>query len=111
MELTHLKDAPPHNPDEAVVALLVAGQQANIRVIRLSTGQRIPEHAHGPSELTLLMLEGTASLRDESAPQDDPVELAPGAVVSFDVGEVPLVVNERAEGVTLLAFFAPPFPA
>ena len=111
MDLTHLDDAPPHDPDSPVVALLVGREQANARAIRLATGQSIPEHAHGPSELTLLVVEGTPTLRKGQNGQDGSVELTSGAVVSFDVGEVPFVTNQSTEGVTLVAFFAPPFPA
>lgn len=111
MELAHLDDAPGHDPDQPVVALLLARTQANVRVIRLASGQHLPEHAHGASELTLLVVEGTATLRTESGEQGDPAELSPGTLVSFDVGEVPLVANHGTDGLTLVAFFAPPFPA
>lgn len=110
MELTHIDAAPPHDPDGPVVAVLVGGEQANVRAIRLATGQGIPEHAHGRSELTLLVVEGTPTLRTGPDGQEGSVELTPGAVVSFDVGEVPFVTNQTSEGVTLTAFFAPPFP-
>lgn len=110
MDLAHLDDAPDHNPDQPVVALLLGGEQANARTIRLTTGQSIPEHSHDRSELTLLVVEGTPTLRKGADGQDGSVELTPGAVVSFEVGEVPFVTNKSTEGTTLVAFFAPPWP-
>ena len=111
MELAHLDDAPGHDPDGPVVALLVGGEQFNARTIRLATGQKVPEHAHDQSEVTLLVVEGTPTLRKTSDEQAESTELTPGSVISFDVGEVPFVANHGDEGVTLVAYFAPPWPS
>lgn len=106
MELITLADAPPHDPDRIVARPFLDGRQCNVRVIRLSPGQALPPHTHGESDLMLFVAEGAGTLQTE----DSSVALPRGAVAYYRGDEELRVRNDGTEGLTLLAFLAPPFP-
>ncbi len=85
---------------------MLGGSQSNVRVIRLSPGQVLPPHTHGVSDLMLFAVEGVATL-------DTPgglVRFAACSLASYRGDEELRVSNEGSDGLTLLAFLAPPFP-
>ncbi len=106
MDLATIADASPYDDQTFVAEGLIDGDQANVRVIRLSPGQALPPHTHGPSELMLHAVEGSATLDTG----DGPVAFGAGAVACYRQGEELRVRNDGPTGVTLLAFLTPPFP-
>lgn len=106
MDLTSITTATPYDDQKLVAEVLLDGDQANVRVIRMAPGQVVPPHTHGPSELMLHVVEGEATLDTD----DGPVAFPAGSLACFRQGEELRVRNEGSEGVTLLAFLTPPFP-
>ena len=72
----------------------------------LSPGQALPPHTHGASDLMLFAAEGDGTLHVD----DDSVAFPRGSLAYYRGSEELRVVNEGTEGLTLLAFLAPPFP-
>ncbi|MBO0703819.1 MAG: cupin domain-containing protein [Candidatus Dormibacteraeota bacterium] len=107
MQTVRMADGPGFDPDKAVAAELMRGERASVLVIRVGAGQSLPAHRHGESDLMLYVAEGTATLGG-----DETEVLAPAGTIAHFRGEEVLEVRcESSEGVTLLAFLAPPFPA
>lgn len=77
-----------------------------MRVIRLSPGQALPPHTHGESDLMLFVAEGVAVLDTDQRS----VPFPQGALAYYHGDEELRVRNDGSEGLTLLAFLAPPFP-
>lgn len=106
MDLTMIATASPYDDQNLVAEVLLAGDQANVRLIRMSPGQEVPPHTHGPSELMLYVVEGDATLETD----DGPVPFSAGSLACYRQGEELRVRNGGPTGVTLLAFLTPPFP-
>jgi len=106
MKITHLSDATDYDPASFVAEPLLDGSQSNVRIIRLSPGQTLPPHTHGVSDLMLFAVEGTATLVTD----DGPKPFTAGSLVFLSCEEELRVSNDGEQGVTLLAFLAPPFP-
>lgn len=106
MEIVTLADAPSFDPERFVAESWLEGSQASVRLIRLATGQALPPHTHGTSDLMLLVHEGEAALETT----DGVVSLPTGTLVHLRGDEELRVSNRRALGLTLVAFLAPPFP-
>ncbi len=106
MDLVHLTDAPPHDPDTFVAVSLLEAELCSARVIRLSSGQALPPHTHEPSELLLYVVEGDAVLDTD----DGDVPFPSGSLARYTGDEELRVSNADAAPVTLLAFLTPPFP-
>ena len=70
-------------------------------------GQSLPPHTHGDSDVTLFAIEGSAVIETESGPRRFPA----GSLAILGVGEELQVSNPDAAGFTMLAVFAPAFPA
>jgi quercetin dioxygenase-like cupin family protein len=105
MQLTRLPDAP--DDDAHVVARpLLDATHCNVRVIRLAPGQALPPHTHGASDLMLYVVEGTGRLE---APEGA-IAFTAGSLAHLRGDEELRVSNPGPVGMTLLAFFAPPFP-
>lgn len=102
----HLRAAEPYDADNAISEELARVPQCSVRMIRLMSGQSLPPHRHGESHLTLFVVEGEATIAGE----DGEVRLPAGALVSMEGDEELRVSNHGFAGVTMLAFFAPPFP-
>jgi quercetin dioxygenase-like cupin family protein len=107
MKVTRLEEAPGYDADRLVAAPLMAGAQCSSRIIRLSPGQELPGHRHGSSEVMLMTLEGEGELVTETGAH----RISAGDVALYRGDEELRVVNTGAAGLTLFAFFAPPFPA
>lgn len=106
MEIVHLTDAPPHDPDTFVAVPFLDAEQCNARVIRLSPGQALPPHTHEPSDLLLFVVEGDAVLDTDAGERPFPA----GSLARYEGHEELRVSNAGDAPVTLLAFLAPPFP-
>jgi quercetin dioxygenase-like cupin family protein len=106
MEIVHLTDAPPYDPDTFVAGPFLDGSQSNVRVIRLSPGQALPPHRHGSSDLMLFVVEGEGVLDTDEGERALPA----GALAYVAHTEELRVSNQAETGLTLLAFLAPPFP-
>ncbi len=106
MQLVHVTDAPPHDPERFVAVPFLDGRQCNARVIRLAAGQALPAHTHAPSELMLYVAEGSAELDTEQGVTPFPS----GSLALYTGDEELRVSNPGPDPVTLLAFLAPPFP-
>jgi quercetin dioxygenase-like cupin family protein len=106
MDIISLSDAPGYDDNRVIAEPLIEGSQSNVRIIRLSPGQALPPHRHGSSDLMLLAVEGAAVLETESGT----VAFGAGSLVFYRGDEELRVSNRGVNGVTLLAFLAPPFP-
>jgi len=106
MRITHLRAAEPYDADHVVVEELLASSQSNVRMIRLMTGQSLPPHRHGSSDVTLFVVDGEATI----AGPDGDLLLPAGALVSLSGKDELNLSNHGYAGTTVLAFFAPPFP-
>jgi quercetin dioxygenase-like cupin family protein len=106
MQIARLADAPGYDASRVVARPFLDATQCNARVIRLSAGQVLPPHTHGASDLMLYVVEGAGRL---GTPDGD-VEFAEGALVHLRGDEELRVANTGADGMTMLAFLAPPFP-
>lgn len=107
MDLTSITKATPYDDEKLVAEVLLEGDHANVRVIRLVAGQVVPPHTHGVSELMVYVVEGEATLDTDDGPTPFPA----GSLARYRVGEELRVRNDGPDGVTLLAFLTPPFPA
>jgi quercetin dioxygenase-like cupin family protein len=106
MEIVTLADAPSFDPQGFVAESWLESSQSSVRIIRLASGQALPPHTHGSSDLMLLVVEGEGTL-------DSPeglVSLPTGALVHLEGDEELRVSNTGSLGLTLVAFLAPPFP-
>lgn len=106
MRTVTLGDGPGFDPEKAVAAELLRADHASVRIIRIDSGQALPAHSHGDSDLMLYVAEGAAILGGDGAEVTAPA----GTLVHFRGDEVLKVRCEHSGGVTLLAFLAPPFP-
>jgi quercetin dioxygenase-like cupin family protein len=106
MELTNIDDAPGYDHDRVVAEALLDGMQSNVRIIRLSAGQALPPHTHASSDLMLYAVEGAGTLTTD----DGRVPFPAGSLAFYRGDEELRVHNDGPDGLTLLAFLAPPFP-
>jgi quercetin dioxygenase-like cupin family protein len=106
MQLTSLHDAPGYDLDRVVAEALLDGTQSNVRIIRLSAGQTLPPHTHARSDLMLYAVEGAGTLTTD----DGQVPFMAGTLAFYRGDEELRVHNDGPNGLTLLAFLAPPFP-
>ncbi|NLE70486.1 MAG: cupin domain-containing protein [Actinomycetales bacterium] len=109
MEIHSLADAPGYDDARFVAVPFAEGTQSNARLIRLAPGQELPPHTHGASDLLLYAVEGEATLDTDAGP----VPLPAGSLAVLRGDEELRAANRAApggDGVTLLAFLAPPFP-
>jgi quercetin dioxygenase-like cupin family protein len=106
MHITSLDAASPYDQERFVAEELLEGSHSNVRVIRLVSGQALPPHTHGVSDLMLYVVEGVGTL--ETA--DGPVDVTAGSLAHLRGSEELRIANQGAEGLTLLAFLSPPFP-
>ena len=106
MKVTRLEEAPGYDAERLVAAPMIAGAQCSSRIIRLSAGQELPGHRHGSSEVMLMTLEGHGELVTETGRH----RIGTGDVALYRGDEELRVVNTGPVGLTLFAFFAPPFP-
>ncbi len=106
MRTTTTAHGPDFDPERAVAAELLRGERASVRVIRIAHGQTLPAHRHGESDLILYVAQGEAILGEEGAEVPAPA----GTIAHLRGDETLRVRCESVDGVTLLAFLAPPFP-
>lgn len=106
MRMTKLADASDYDSDRFVAEPFLDGTQSNVRVIRLSPGQRLPMHIHSTSDLMLYVVEGSGTLDVDGAP----VSFEEGSLAFFAGDEELRLSNSSTTGLTALAFLAPPFP-
>lgn len=106
MKIITVADGPDYDPEHLVAVEVLAGSQANVRMIRLSPGQVLPAHKHEPSDLVLYAVEGEGTI----VGPDGPVRFGAGALAQLDGHEELRLSNDSDSGLTLLAFLAPPFP-
>jgi quercetin dioxygenase-like cupin family protein len=106
MNIVDLDAVAPYDPDRFVAKSLASREHGNVRVIRLSPGQALPPHTHGVSDLFLYIAEGEAVLETDAG--DRPFRAGQLAVLTG--AEELRVANHGDVGVTLLAFFTPPYP-
>jgi quercetin dioxygenase-like cupin family protein len=106
MDIISLSDAPAYDSNRLVADQLIEAPQSNVRIIRLSPGQALPSHRHGASDVMLFAVEGEGVLQTDAGP----VAFGAGSIASYRGDEELSVSNEANVGLTLLAFFAPPFP-
>lgn len=99
-------DAPAYDPDGVVAQPFLDGSQSNVRVIRISPGQKLVPHKHGSSDLMLYAVEGVGTMDTD----DGEVSFPAGSLVYVRSDEELRIGNEGPDGLTLLAFLAPPFP-
>ena len=104
MDIISLSDAPAYDSNR-VVASVLEGSQTNVRLIRLSPGQALPPHTHGPSDL-VFAVEGEGTLDTD----DGAVPFGAGSPAFYRGNEELRVANKGQTGLTLLAFLSPPFP-
>ncbi len=106
MDIISLDSAPDYDPTQLVAVPFLEGEQSNVRVIRLSPGQRVPNHSHGPTEVMLYVVEGSPTFDTDEGPRT----VGAGSLARIEVGEELRLGNDSDSGVTLLAFLTPPFP-
>ncbi|KRE22474.1 cupin domain-containing protein [Agromyces sp. Soil535] len=106
MEILNIHAVAPYDPERFVAQALAGSEQGNVRIIRLSPGQDLPPHTHGDSDLFLFVVEGEGLIETEAGPRPFPA----GFLAQLRGSEELRVSNPGHEGMTLLAFFAPPFP-
>lgn len=106
MQLTSLSDAPGYDAEHVVATALLDAEGCNVRVIRLAPGQALPPHTHGASDLMLFVVEGAGEIHTPGGP----ARFAAGALAHLRGDEELRVHNPGSDGMTLLAFLAPPFP-
>jgi quercetin dioxygenase-like cupin family protein len=107
MRMTTLAEAAGYDSEQFVAEPLLDGTQSNVRLIRLSPGQRLPAHTHASSDLMLYAAEGTGTLDIDGAP----VVFDAGSLAFFQGDEELRLSNTSTAGFTALAFLAPPFPS
>ena len=106
MKMTTLADAPAYDSEQFVAAPLLDGSQSNVRFIRLSPGQTLPQHTHSTSDLMIYIVEGTGALTVDG----NKVDFGAGSLAHFNGDEELRLSNTGTTGLTALAFLAPPFP-
>ena len=106
MEIIDTTGVAPYDPGRFAGAVVARGEHSNVRVFRLSSGQALPPHTHGESDVVLFVVEGAGVIETESGPEPFPS----GSLATFRGSEELRVSNPDAAGLTLLAFFAPAFP-
>ena len=106
MKLFDLSDAPAFNSEKFVAENYAVGTNSNVRIIRLSSGQALPTHTHGESDLMLLIVEGNGVLTTD----EGDIAFLTGSLAQFSGTETLNVRNDEAAGLTLFAFLAPIFP-
>jgi quercetin dioxygenase-like cupin family protein len=106
MQLVRPTEIAAYDADHFVAVPILSGTHSNVRMIRLSPGQALPPHTHGTSDLFLYVAEGAGELDTPNGP----VPLAAGDLAQYRGDEELRVANTASEGLTLLAFLAPPFP-
>ena len=102
MEITHLDNAKPFDPERFQAGPVLKGGRTTGVVIRLLPGQQMPGHNHGDGDLMLFGVEGTATL-DVGA---GPVEFPTGSLAHLGGQETITLTNNGDVGVTLLAVLA-----
>ena len=106
MKLAHVRDAERPEHQGVFARELLAGEQSNVRIIRLDVGGVLPPHKHGVSDLLLYAASGEGEL-------DLPGGAVPfgGGALAFYRGDEELRVrNTGSTELVLLAFLAPKFP-
>jgi quercetin dioxygenase-like cupin family protein len=106
VDIVTLSDASGYDSDRVVAEPFLEGSQCNVRVIRLSSGQVLPAHTHGSSDLMLFAVEGEGTLDTG----DGAVRFGAGSLAFYRSDEELRVANTGLIGLTLLAFLSPPFP-
>lgn len=107
MQIIDLHDVAPYDPERFSAQVVATGEHSNVRVFRLSQGQSLPPHTHGDSDVTLFAVEGAGVIETASGPR----RFAAGSLATLSSGEELQVSNPDAAGFTMLAYFAPAFPA
>jgi quercetin dioxygenase-like cupin family protein len=100
-----LRRAPfPGGPAAAMlVPAKVSSQLAAIH-LEIPAGGGVPEHDHGPSEIVLIPLSGTAELRHAGQAR----ALVPGMTVHIATGERVSLANPGSEPARLMVVASPP---
>jgi quercetin dioxygenase-like cupin family protein len=62
VEIARLQDVQHAGPEGFVARPFLEGNQSNVRVIRLASGQALPPHRHGESDLMLYVSDGQGEL-------------------------------------------------
>jgi len=102
MDITHLDNAKPFDPEKFAAGPLLKGDRTTAITIRLAPGQEMPGHNHGTGELMLFAVEGIATL-DAG---DGRVEFPAGSLAHLVGNETLSLTNNGSVGVTLLAILA-----
>jgi quercetin dioxygenase-like cupin family protein len=106
MQLARLAEAPGYDEAHLVAESFLEAAHCTVRVIKLTPGQVLPPHTHGVADLMLYVVEGAGHL-DTS---DGQVAFAAGSLAHLRGDEELRLTNTGSDGMTLLAFLAPPFP-
>ena len=102
MNITHLDNAKPFDPEKFSAGPLLKGDRTTGVIIRLLPGQQMPGHNHGEGDLMLYAVEGTATL-DVG---EGPVTFRTGSLAHLGGNETITLTNNGTVGVTLLAILA-----
>jgi quercetin dioxygenase-like cupin family protein len=105
VEIARLQDVQHAGPEGFVARPLLEGNQSNVRVIRLASGQALPPHRHGGSDLMLYVSDGQGELETATGK----VASTAGCLAWYRGDEELRVVNTGDEEMTMLAFLAPKF--
>ena len=105
MHIVRVQDAEDYNPTRFIARPFSEGEHANVRLIRLTSGQALPPHRHGVSDLFLYVVEGTGELETPTGV----VPFAAGSLAHLRGEEELRLRNSGPAGMTLLAFLAPKF--
>jgi quercetin dioxygenase-like cupin family protein len=105
VEIARLQDVQHPGPEGFVARPFLEGNQSNVRVIRLASGQALPPHRHGESDLMLYVSDGQGELETATGK----VPFTAGCLAWYRGDEELRVVNTGDEEMTMLAFLAPKF--
>jgi quercetin dioxygenase-like cupin family protein len=105
MKLVHVSDVEHAAEGKFLARPLLEGQHSNVRIIRLASGQALPPHRHGESDLMLYVVDGSGELQTS----DGVVSFVEGDLACYSGNEELRVRNTAAVEMTLLAFLAPKF--
>lgn len=110
MHVAHVGTTPPRRAPvpggptaEALIALGASDQVAVIHM-EIPAGGRLPEHAHGASQVVLIPLSGSVDLQHG----DDHHTLLPGSATHVDTGERVGLANHGPVPASLMVVVSPP---
>ena len=105
MKIARIQDVPHAEPEGFLARPFLEGSQSNVRVIRLGSGQALPPHRHGDSDLMLYVSDGQGELETPTGR----VPFTAGCLAWYRGDEELRVANTGDAEMTMLAFLAPKF--